>query len=129
MVTQTADGAVVFRFFRPSSKRVTLTGDFNNWNRSSLPMTRDADGWWRCELKLAPGFYHFLYDVDGEYQRDYAAFGLAHTPMGMNSVLKVDPPLVKFRQAEKQASEISPASQKRQRVRKARKGPAKVAVA
>jgi hypothetical protein len=129
MVMQTADGTVVFRFFRPQSKRVTITGEFNHWSRSSLPMSKDADGWWRCELKLAPGFYHFLYFSDGEYHRDYAAFGLAHTAFGMNSVLKVDPPLVKFPRTEKRTREAPPASPSRQRVRKGRKAPSKVAVA
>ena len=129
MVTQTADGTVVFRFFRPHGKRVTITGEFNNWNRSNMPMSKDADGWWRCELKLAPGFYHFLYFSDGEYHRDYAAFGLAHTPLGMNSMLKVDPPLVKFPRAETQTPETTHASPTRQRAKKGRKAPAEVAVA
>jgi len=129
MVTQTADGTVVFRFFRPHSKRVTITGEFNNWNRSSLPMSRDTEGWWRCELTLAPGFYQFLYVSDGEYHRDYAAFGLAYTPLGMNSVLKVDAPVVKFPRAETQTSEAAPTSHTHRFPRKKRGAPSKVAVA
>jgi hypothetical protein len=129
MVAQTADGTVVFRFFRPHSKRVTITGEFNNWNNSSLPMSRDREGWWRCELKLAPGFYQFLYFSDGEYHRDYASFGLALTAYGMNSVLKVDAPVVRFPAAGQPATNTVLATRVPPNASKNRKAPAKVAVA
>ena len=93
MVTQTRDGWLEFQFYRPAIGHVTLAGDFNGWNRSSLPMARGDDGWWRYRIRLAPGFYQFRYFGDGQWYTDYAAFGIEHSPLGLNSVLKVDPPL------------------------------------
>jgi len=92
MVTQMQDGTVEFRFFRPNAECVTLTGDFNGWHQTSLPMTREPDGYWRYQLRLAPGRYQFRYLGDGQWYTDYAAFGIEHGPFGVNSVLKVDHP-------------------------------------
>jgi 1,4-alpha-glucan branching enzyme len=90
MVTQLPDGTTEFRFYRPGAHQVTLAGDFNGWHRTSLPMKKDMDGWWRYQLRLTPGYYHFRYVADGEWHTDYAAFGLDHGPFGLNSVVKVE---------------------------------------
>ncbi len=92
MVTQMADGNVEFKFFRPEARQVFLTGDFSGWQKHCLVMTRDEEGWWTCQLRLAPGVYQFRYLADGQWYTDYAAFGLEKGPYGWNSVLKVDPP-------------------------------------
>jgi 1,4-alpha-glucan branching enzyme len=114
MVTQTADGAVEFRFYRPQAGQVFLAGDFTSWQESCLRMAVDADGWWRCRLRIAPGFYQFRYLADQEWFTDYAAFGVEPTSFGLNSVLKVDAPAVvapvvsapsrKSRKTERQAA-------------------------
>ncbi len=91
MVTQLPDGTVEFRFYRPGARHVTLAGDFNGWNTTSLAMQMDKDGWWRYVIHLTPGCYQFRYVADGEWHTDYAAFGLEHGPFGVNSVVKVEP--------------------------------------
>ncbi|MDM8006133.1 MAG: hypothetical protein QUV05_08310 [Phycisphaerae bacterium] len=91
MVTQLPDGTVEFRFYRPGARHVTLAGEFNGWNRTSLPMHVHSDGWWRYVIRLTPGCYQFRYLADGEWHTDYAAFGLEHGPFGVNSVVKVEP--------------------------------------
>lgn len=93
MVTQAPDGTVTFQFLRPQARQVFLAGDFNNWHKQSLIMLKGSDGWWRCQLTLAPGIYQFRYYADGQWYSDYAAFGLERGPFGWNSVLKVDPPM------------------------------------
>ena len=90
MVTQLPDGSVEFTFFRSQAKEVALTGDFNAWQTCFL-MSRGNDGWWRCQLMLAPGVYQFRYYSDGAWFNDYAAFGLEHGPYGLNSVVKITP--------------------------------------
>jgi hypothetical protein len=92
MVIQFRDGNVEFRFYRPEARSVSLTGDFNDWSRVSLPMRMGSDGWWRCQLRIAPGCYHFRYLSDGEWFLDYAAFGLDHGPRGLNSVVCIETP-------------------------------------
>ncbi|MBI4579165.1 MAG: hypothetical protein HY718_05650 [Planctomycetes bacterium] len=90
MVTQTADGKMLFQFYRPGARQVVITGDFNGWQKS-FHMARGRDGWWRAQVELAPGTYRFRYLADGDWYTDYAAFGLEPGPFGWNSVLKVDP--------------------------------------
>ncbi len=92
MVTQLHNGSIEFRFYRPGAKDVTLVGDFNGWHLTSLTMTRSPDGWWRCQVRIAPGCYHFRYLSDGEWFMDYAAFGLDYGPHGLNSVVSVESP-------------------------------------
>jgi hypothetical protein len=92
MVIQLRNGNVEFRFCRPGAKHVSLAGDFNGWNLSSLPMAPEADGWWTCQLRIAQGCYHFRYLSDDEWYMDYAAFGLDYGPYGLNSVVSVEPP-------------------------------------
>lgn len=91
MVFQHSDGIVEFRFFRPEARSVSLAGDFNGWNKTSMPMVRGEDGWWRYQFRLAPGAYEFRYLADSHWFTDYAAFGLERGPYGWNSVVKVDP--------------------------------------
>lgn len=43
-----------FREWLPGAREVYIFGDFNGWNRRSLPLSRDADGVWSI----------FLYDGD-----------------------------------------------------------------
>ncbi len=90
MVEQSSDGTVEFRFYRPGATHVAITGEFNGWNEKGWPMRAQGDGWWACNLMLAPGFYEFQYLADRERYLDYAAFGLNPGPLGLNSVVKVD---------------------------------------
>lgn len=89
MVNRCSDGSIEFRFFRRDATAVTLAGDFNLWQTTSLPMRHEGDGWWSCRLRLGSGTYQFKYRADNEWFADYAAFGLEHGPFGWNSVLFV----------------------------------------
>ena len=89
MVNQRPDGSVEFEFYRPEAHQVYLTGDFNGWQKNSMTMVKNPDGWWRCRLSLAEGIYQFRYLADNEWYTDYAAFGLERGPFGWNSVLNV----------------------------------------
>ena len=41
----------VYREWAPNAFQLWLSGDFNNWNRESHPMVRNADGIWEIEIK------------------------------------------------------------------------------
>lgn len=46
----------------PAADAVHLVGDFNNWDKSSLPMTRLKSGEYKLTLDLPTGRrYHFRY--------------------------------------------------------------------
>lgn len=47
-------------------RNVSLAGDFNGWDASTLPMIRDpSDGTWRVRIPLAPGRHTYSYVIDG----------------------------------------------------------------
>ena len=55
--------------FTPKKKHETITlfGNFNQWNRQSLPMTdEDGDGTYEITLPFEAGVYEYKYFVDGE---------------------------------------------------------------
>lgn len=55
--------------YKPSSgeKQINLFGQFNSWNRQSLPMKdSDGDGIVEVEIPLDPGRYEYKFYVDGK---------------------------------------------------------------
>lgn len=89
MTREYEDGTILFRFYRPNVRQLTLVGDFNGWNTRSMPMIAAPDGWWEYRLRLRPGTYQFKYHADGQWFTDYAAFGVERGPYGWNSVITV----------------------------------------
>jgi 1,4-alpha-glucan branching enzyme len=61
-----AKEAVLFEYFDPSAKIVTVAGDFNQWNPTVRPMKRDAGGLWKVKVRLDPGSYQYKFVVNGE---------------------------------------------------------------
>lgn len=58
-----------------SATRVSLVGDFNEWNKDATPMKRMKNGTFTATLELQPNReYHFRYFVDGErWENDWHA--------------------------------------------------------
>jgi hypothetical protein len=55
---------VRFTLRAPASARVTLTGDFNDWDARRIPLQARA-GEWTVTLRLRPGRYRYAFVVDG----------------------------------------------------------------
>jgi hypothetical protein len=54
-----------FVFQSARAKRVSVVGDFNQWNASSAPMVRSADGTlWSVLVPILPGRHVYAYMVD-----------------------------------------------------------------
>ena len=48
-----------------AAKRVSLVGDFNNWNPAAAPLTRDpASGVWTTVVAIAPGRHVYGFMID-----------------------------------------------------------------
>lgn len=58
-------GEVAFVLAAPAADRVSLVGDFNDWNPDAAPLTRRANGVWETALPLPPGRYRYTFIVDG----------------------------------------------------------------
>ena len=99
---------VEFRFFRPQAKYVHLAGDFNNWRRNELQMTRTDDGYWIAKLKVPAGEFKFRYCADGIWFTDYAAFGVEPGQFGMDSVVRVPQQVIKLADNLEQTSTHQP---------------------
>jgi hypothetical protein len=90
----TADAVMLpvrFSLSAPNAARVSIVGDFNDWNPATLPMRRSADGrLWEVEVRLPLGRYNYAFMVDGQLARDPDAPSTAHDDFGApNSVLMV----------------------------------------
>ena len=68
------DDGITFALSAPAAGRVTVIGDFNDWNPEANPLARRA-GEWSVTLRLKPGRYRYSFVVDGSnWQAD------PHTP-------------------------------------------------
>ncbi|MFQ5612693.1 MAG: isoamylase early set domain-containing protein [Anaerolineae bacterium] len=81
------DGKVNIIFEIPGTvwaECIHLVGDFNDWDRDSLPFGRDRRGNWRIELELDAGReYRFRYLFDGsEWRDDWHADKFVPNPHG-----------------------------------------------
>ena len=64
--------AVRLQLAAPTSSRVAVVGDFNDWDPAATPLRPSGDGGtWVVELRLKPGRYHYTFLIDGRrWQRD-----------------------------------------------------------
>lgn len=59
-----------FAMAAKEAEKVYLVGDFNDWNETSHPMKKDADGIWARSVLLVPGPYEYKFMVDGVWTED-----------------------------------------------------------
>jgi hypothetical protein len=72
---------VLLRLAAPAS-RVSVVGDFNDWDPAATPLRRDG-GTWTVQLHLKPGRYHYTFLIDGRrWARDPAEPRAAESDFG-----------------------------------------------
>src|SRR5262245_18424203 len=59
------------------ARQVRLKSDFNDWDSTAHPMTRQSDGAWRIEVPLTHGHHLYLFVIDGKPVLDPNAQGIA----------------------------------------------------
>jgi len=61
-------GGVLFEYYAPSAKRVTITGEFNNWefgnSEKAILMKKNEQGLWKVMVPLNPGRYKYKFVID-----------------------------------------------------------------
>lgn len=57
----------------PQAQRVSLLGDFNEWDPKATPMARQPDGRWMASLELTHAYHQYLFLVDGKRVLDPSA--------------------------------------------------------
>jgi len=69
---------------------VVLTGDFTDWSKDRIRLTKSTDGEWTGAVELAPGEYQYRLLVDGEWRDDPSAQARVPNQFGStNCILKV----------------------------------------
>ena len=79
---------VRFVFVSPKAGRVSVVGDFNQWNPTAMPLHRLNDGTWIIDVPLVAGRYAYAFVVDGRIEVDPTA-PRAGGDFGENSILMV----------------------------------------
>ena len=68
------DTVVKFVFVAPQAARVSVVGDFNDWNEKATPMVRSAGGGlWTITLPLSAGRHTYAFVADGQWTADPSA--------------------------------------------------------
>lgn len=79
-----------FKLYAPSAKRVSLAGNFNNWDTGALSAKRDSKGNWTVKVGLRPGRYEYKFLVDGTWANDPRCHSCVTNAFGSkNCVLEV----------------------------------------
>jgi len=64
------DGGIQFTYYDPDAGQVFIAGDFNGWNATANPLTKDDKGYWTTTLELGPGEHTYKFVVDGAWITD-----------------------------------------------------------
>jgi len=89
-VLAVAPAKVTFRVYEPHARRVSLAGEFNQWDPIAAPMQSHDDGHWSITLDLPPGRYQYKFVVDGQWLPDLTAHENVPNEHGtLNSVIEV----------------------------------------
>lgn len=70
MVKKATAKPTEFKFYAPQAKKVSLAGNFNNWNTAALAAKKDSKGNWIAKTDLAPGKYEYKFFIDGAWVND-----------------------------------------------------------
>jgi 1,4-alpha-glucan branching enzyme len=71
-------------------QKVSLVGDFNNWNPDADPMQKNGNGKWTKTKMLSQGNYEYKYCVDGEWMHDPQNLRVCMNCFGtQNNIVKV----------------------------------------
>jgi len=81
---------VSFKLEASAAQKVSLVGDFNNWNPKTHVMKKDKKGVWSQTILIAPGRYEYKFFVDGEWWNDpYNDQTVLNTFGSINNVLAI----------------------------------------
>lgn len=82
------DVGVRFAVMAPGVKRVSLVGDFNDWDPSATPLRTEQDGQtWSIVVPLAAGRHTYAFLIDGQVVADPTAPSAVEDDFGSRSSL------------------------------------------
>jgi 1,4-alpha-glucan branching enzyme len=84
----TQQHTIPFTFPAPGARKVSLAGDFNNWDPEAMPMYKGTDGVWYLSVSLNPGRHEYRFVADGVWQDDPAAQQRTANTMGTENCVR-----------------------------------------
>lgn len=84
---------LLFIYHDDSARSVSLAGEFNNWNGSVTPLSKDESGLWLAEIDApGPGRYQYKFLIDAHRWIEDPSNGMkmADNHGGLNSVLVIE---------------------------------------
>jgi 5'-AMP-activated protein kinase regulatory beta subunit len=92
MQKKTKRRRTTFSFSAPEAGKVSLVGEFNNWDPSKHPMKCDDNGLWTKTVMLEPGIYEYKFLADENWMLDTKNEDSHRNCYGsFNSVITVSP--------------------------------------
>ena len=82
-----------FAFPAPTTRQVSLAGDFNNWDTNASPMHKGPDGIWKLSVPLAPGRYEYRFFADEVWRDDPSAHQRVANALGTENCVRIVPEL------------------------------------
>ena len=92
MQKKTKRRRIIFSFNAPNAGKVSLVGEFNNWDPKKHPMKSEGNGLWTKTVMLKPGRYEYKFLADENWmldtQNDHSCLNSYGT---LNSLITVSP--------------------------------------
>jgi len=85
----TAARMTQFTFPSPTARKVSVAGDFNNWDPNAAPMHRGSDGVWHLSVALKPGRHEYRFFADQLWCDDPAAQQKAANSLGTENCVRI----------------------------------------
>jgi 1,4-alpha-glucan branching enzyme len=89
MIGKTKTKKVPFEFMAPDARKVSLAGDFNDWDTTASPMKKDKKGMWKATVSLNPGRYEYRFLVDGNWENDPACCDCVPNEFGTQNCVRI----------------------------------------
>tara|TARA_R110002033_G_scaffold47786_7_gene93345 strand:- start:58154 stop:59968 length:1815 start_codon:yes stop_codon:yes gene_type:complete len=67
------DGRTTFRVWAPNAQKIFVIGDFNNWDKSSMPLELEENGYWSgvfATVKEGDAYKYLIHNNGKEYERN-----------------------------------------------------------
>ncbi len=88
MIKAVITKATEFRVKAPNAKKVSLGGNFNNWDIKANPARKDSQGNWVAKLNLKPGRYEYKFFIDGSWVNDTSCSGCVTNAFGTQNCIR-----------------------------------------
>ncbi len=89
MIGKNKTKKVPFEFLKPDAQKVSLAGDFNNWDPKMSLMKKDKKGVWKVTVSLKPGRYEYRFLVDGNWENDPACCDCVPNEFGSQNCVRI----------------------------------------